>query len=183
MGRRTGKPLSERQELFCQEYMKHHNATRAYLAAYESDSEFNAGKKGSQVLKSSDVQARIMELQADRAYRNQIDSDRVLLEIARIAFTNITDVVSFNDESMTITDSDELAEDVKSAIAEVSIKDTKFGVNRNVKMHDKSKALAVLCQHLGLTNDFNGAIACLRKYGLYVSQSEDGKWGLTDENE
>lgn len=182
MARRTGKPLSERQELFCQEYLKHHNATRAYLAAYESDSEFNAGKKGSQVLKGRDVQARIMELQADRAYRNQVESDRVLLEIARVAFTNITDVISFDDETMTVADSNELAEDVKSAIAEVSIKGTKFGVNRSVKMHDKSKALGILCQHLGLTNDFNGAIACLRKYGLYVSQNDDGSWGLTDEN-
>ncbi len=175
--------LSIKQEAFCQEYVKSGNATAAYFnAGYAVKSPKAAAVEGAKLLKTPNIQARIAELQASRSTRTQIESDKVLKEIARLAFAQVTDVVKFNNEDLEIKDSDTLNEDTKAAIHKISITKDKFGaIKKSVEMHDKKGALALLMKYLGLDSDFNSAIATLRKYGLVVYQ-ENGAWSIREES-
>lgn len=79
-----------------------------------------------------------------------ITQERVLEELANLAFTSQTDLVSWDKENgVTIKDSSELSDATKSAITEII--ETKKGVR--VKLADKQQALLTLAKHLGLMND------------------------------
>jgi phage terminase small subunit len=176
------KKLSPRQENFCREYLIDFNATRAYQrAGYASSSDEIARKNAAKLMTTEVIKARIQELKGDRAERVDIEGDRVLKEIARLAFSSITDVISFSDRGIVLKDSSHLDDDVKGAIAEVTIVENEKGIKKSVKMHDKNKSLALLMKYLGLDSDFNSAIACLKKYGLVLYQTDAG-WQVKDEN-
>lgn len=75
-------PLTARQELFCQEYLKDLNATQAAIrAGYSKDT---ARSIGSENLTKPDISDRIAELQADRAAALKIDAEYVLRQAVEI---------------------------------------------------------------------------------------------------
>ena len=76
----------------------------------------------------------------------QVSVDRVVAELARIGFANVTDAVQVNNGKVYLIDSDKLTPDLKAAIAE--IRQTREGVVN--KFHDKRAALENLGKHLGL---------------------------------
>ncbi|MGL5879205.1 MAG: terminase small subunit [Xenococcaceae cyanobacterium] len=173
--------LTPRQKAFCEEYIKDFNATAAYKrAGYTVKNDRVAKVNASRLLTDADVEKYIASLQQQRMQRVQISADRALLELSRIAFSNITDVISFNNDGISINDCRELEVDVTAAIANITRSESQGSKKITVKMHDKIKALTVLAQHLGLTGDFNCAIATLKRYGLIVWQDSDG-WHIKDE--
>src|SRR6266566_3490593 len=82
-----------------------------------------------------------------RAARLGITLERVLQHVMWIAFGDITRVVSWDTETLTLTASGTLDEADKAAIAEIiaSAKDQKI---YRVKVHDKPSALALLLRWL-----------------------------------
>jgi hypothetical protein len=88
-----------------------------------------------------------LEEVAERAARLGITLDRVLQALAWIAFGDITRVVSWDTETLTMTASGNLDEADKAAVAEIiaSAKDQKI---YRVKMHDKASVLALLLRWL-----------------------------------
>lgn len=180
--------LTRKQQLFCQEYLIDLNATAAYTRAGFLASPEAARRNASRLMTKADIQVFISELQQERSQRTEITGDRVIQEVARIAFANVSDVLTFNDQSgVVFKNSDELSDDVKAAIAEVSSdvetrthrtgdsdQETERTVKRKLKMHSKMDALKLLASYLGLTSDFNMAIATLQKYGLNLRQTESG---------
>ena len=176
------RDLSENQERFCQEYVRTGNATGAYQAAgYKTTSYESAAARASHTLKNVKVQARIAEIRRENESRNNIESDRVLKEVARLAFATIKDICTFDNNGVTLRSSEEISPDTIAAIAEVTIVSGSNGIiKKSIKMHDKNRALVQLMRYLGLDSDFNCAIATLKKYGLVVSQKE-GKWTITEE--
>src|SRR5215831_13158607 len=88
-----------------------------------------------------------LEEVAERAARLGITLDRVLEALAWIAFGDITRVVSWDTDTLTMTASGDLDEADRAAVAEIiaSAKDQKI---YRVKMHDKPTALALLLRWL-----------------------------------
>jgi len=78
-------------ELFCQEYIIDFNATRAYLRAGYKANEKTAGSNSSLLMARPEIQARISEIMSEREQRTEITQDKVLQELAKIAFANPTD--------------------------------------------------------------------------------------------
>ena len=76
----------------------------------------------------------------------QVSVDRVVAELARIAFSNVTDALQVKNGKVYLIDSDKLTPDLKAAISE--IRQTRDGVV--IKFHDKRAALENLGKHLGL---------------------------------
>ena len=77
--------LTDKQELFCHEYLIDLNKSQAAIRA--GYSEKTAGETGYENLKKPQIQERITELQAERAKQLNIDKDFVvtnLLEAMRI---------------------------------------------------------------------------------------------------
>ena len=78
--------LTKKQELFCKEYIVDFNATRAALAANYSKP--TAYAIGAENLRKPQIQAYIKDLMAKREQRLDVTADRVVQELAKIAFND-----------------------------------------------------------------------------------------------
>ncbi|HTL13079.1 MAG TPA: terminase small subunit [Bdellovibrionota bacterium] len=146
-----------RREAFCQEYLVDKNATKAAeRAGYSKNS---AQEQGSRLLSDAMVRARVDELLANQEKRTQITADRVLKELARVAFMDLSG--AYNDAGGLLAVKD-MPEDVRRAIAGVKIYDEFDGVGRErekigetteIKTIDKVRALELLGKHLKLFTD------------------------------
>ncbi len=136
--------LSKRQKLFVAEYLVDLNATQAAIRA--GYSEKTAGVIASENLKKPNIMAEIQKEIERRATRVEITQDRVLKELANVAFANGTDFVRIDSGRVMIRDTKEVSEDRRSAIA--GIKETRSGIE--VKTYDKVRALELLGRHLGM---------------------------------
>jgi hypothetical protein len=70
-----------------------------------------------------------------------ITRERIMNELAKIAFADPRDVMKWGPEGLTLLDSDQLSEDGIATVAEVCETRTKDGGSLRLKMHDKVKAL------------------------------------------
>lgn len=149
--------LNEKQQRFVEEYMIDLNATQAAIRAGYSVK--NAASIGAQLLKKTQVQRAIALAKAERSRRTGITSDRVLQELARIAFVNAADLI---DPETAQVLPDASPDDLK-VISGVKVKYVPHkelnddgeimiadAIEREVKMCDKVRALDMLCKHLGL---------------------------------
>ena len=142
--------MTEKQKIFADEYLIDLNATRAYRKAYPSvKRDETAAQAGSRMLRNVKVAAYIQERMQERQKRTEITQDRVLQELAAIAFAKVTDYSEVKDECVKIKDTKDLDEQQIRAIA--GIKEGKFGIE--VKLNDKEKALELLGRHLGMFKD------------------------------
>ena len=85
----------------------------------------------------------------ERQKRTEITQDRVLKELAAIAFAKATDYAEVKDGQVNIKDTANLDEQQLRAIA--GIKEGKFGIE--VKLNNKEQALELLGRHLGMFKD------------------------------
>ena len=134
--------------LFRSEYLIDLNATQAAIrAGYSTES---AKEIGCENLTKPNVKVEIDKAIAERSRRTGINQDRVLRELAKIAFVNPGDVINLNQATVK---SDAKEEDL-AAIASVKIKNipTEDGeiTEREIKLCDKLKALDLLGKHLGI---------------------------------
>ena len=145
------KGLTPKQARFVDEYLIDLNATQAAIRAGYSAK--TAEWIGPQLLGKTHVQERINSAQRERSARTGITADRVLKEIARVAFADPRMVMSWGPNGVTLRDSSELSDDAAAAVAEVSETWSESGGSRKVKMHDKIAALEKLARHVGLYDD------------------------------
>jgi phage terminase small subunit len=82
--------------------------------------------------------------------RTGITAERVVRELARVAFANLADLVKWGPDGITLADSAGLAADDTAAVAEVS--DTEFKGKRTLalKLHGKQAALEILAKRFGI---------------------------------
>lgn len=168
---KKSKKLTAKQQKFIDEYLIDLNATRAYKAAYpkcKSDEAANAAS--SRLLRNVKVQEQITIEQQDIQERTKITQDKVVQELAKIAFSNATDYVEVvtrptirrvwdkeeekyvyeegdvYEQDIILKDTKQLTDDQKAAIS--SIKNTKHGIA--IEQCNKVEALHLLGQHLGM---------------------------------
>lgn len=142
--------MTEKQKIFADEYLIDLNATRAYRVAYPSvKKEEAAAVNGSKLLRNTKVAAYIQERMKERQKRTEITQDRVLEELAAIAFAKATDYAEVKEGQVIIKDTANMDEQQVRAIA--GIEEGKFGIK--VKLNDKEKALELLGRHLGMFKD------------------------------
>lgn len=142
--------MTEKQKIFADEYLIDLNATRAYRKAYPSvKKDETAAQAGSRMLRNVKVAEYIAERMQARQERTEITQDKVLEELAAIAFARATDYAEVKDDQVIIKDTSGLSENQIKAIA--GIKQGKFGIE--VKLNDKEKALELLGRHLGMFKD------------------------------
>lgn len=157
--------MNQRQQVFCDEYLVDLNATQAAIrAGYSPRSAAAAGCKN---LQRKDVQEFIDEKMAQRSQRTGVNSERVVQELARIAFLNVSDAVDIKTGKVKL---DASKEDL-AAITSLKVKQMAGqdwdGEEREVKFADKLKALELLGRHCGLWKDkteVSGAVQVVVQY-------------------
>ena len=147
--------LTPKQERFCEEYLIDLNATQAAVrAGYSEKTAYSAGQR---LLRNVEIQNRIAELKAERSKRTEITQDRVVKELAAMAFAKATDYAEITSNGVALTPTAHLTPVQQAAIT--GIKETQSGIE--VKL-DKTKALELLGRHLGMFTDkleLSGAVA------------------------
>lgn len=144
------RKLTKKQQLFVDEYLIDLNATQAAIRAGYSVND--AKEQGYENLTKPHIQEAVAKSMAERSRRTGVNQDRVVLELAKIAFVKMTDVVDDHGRIKGTATDDDLA-----CIESIKYKesDNEFGgsVEREVKIGSKLKALELLGKHLGMWND------------------------------
>lgn len=154
--------MTDAQKRFCDEYLIDLNATRAYKVAYKRcKKDETANVNGSKLLRNTKVKEYIAQKQTEIQKRTEITQDRVLKELAKIAFGDIRKLYTENGALRNIID---LEDDIAGAISGVETfeeyegrgADREYiGDTKKVKMLDKTKALELIGKHLGMFKETN----------------------------
>lgn len=158
--------LTGKQARFVAEYLVDLNATAAAKRAKYSEK--TAYSMGQRLLKKNEIQAEIQKGMDERARRTEITQDKVLKELAAIAFSNGTDFAQVVSREVPenvwdpvagvyrkvprlvqlvqLANTTDIPDDKKAAIS--GIKEGKHGIE--VGSYDKIRALELLGKHLGL---------------------------------
>lgn len=144
------RKLTDKQQRFVDEYLIDLNATQAAIRAGYSVK--TANEQGSQNLAKLNIQQVIAEKMAERSRRTGVNQDRVVLELAKIAFVKLTDIIDEKGKIKDTATEDDLAclEGYKYKYSDT---DSGYSVEREVKLSSKMKALELLGKHLGMWND------------------------------
>lgn len=149
--------LNEKQTRFVEEYLIDLNATQAAIRAGYSPQ--TAEQIAYQLLQKTSVKNAIARAKAERSRRTGITQDRVLQELARVAFLNPAEVLNLNTaEVLASAEEDNIRVISGVKVKYVPHKDydeegeivIETAIEREVKLCDKLKALDMLCKHLGL---------------------------------
>jgi phage terminase small subunit len=144
--------MTPKQRRFVEEYLIDLNATQAAIRA--GYSEKNAFKIGARLVqKCTAVKDAIDSALAERSARTAVTADRVVRELARVAFADPRAVFSWGPDGVTLRSSEELTDDEAAVVAEVSETRTETGGSIKGKLCDKLKALELLGRHLGMFSD------------------------------
>ena len=140
--------MTKKQKRFVEEYLIDLNATQAAIrAGYSPDTAYSIGNEN---MKKPEIKAKIDKAMAERSRRTGVNADRVVMELAKIAFVNAGDVI----DAETATVKPDAARDDTAAIQSVKVKTFgEDGLEREIKMADKLKALELLGKHLGMFKD------------------------------
>lgn len=146
--------MTEKQKIFADEYLIDLNATRAYRVAYPNvKKDDTAAVNGSKLLRNTKVAEYIQERMQECQQRTEVTQDRVVQELAAIAFAKATDYVTIKSNGpaavVMIKSTDDLTDEQVRAIA--GIKEGTNGIE--IKLNGKEKALELLGRHLGMWND------------------------------
>lgn len=139
--------LTPKQARFVEEYLTDLNATQAAIRA--GYSQRRADALGYENLRKPEIKDAIEAYQRERSARTGVTADRVVQEIARVAFASLSDVMTWGPAGAKVRPNDEITPDSAAAIAEIT--ETNTGIK--VKLHNKVAALEQLAKHVGLYQD------------------------------
>lgn len=138
------KRLTDRQRRFVEEYLIDLKAGAA--AARAGYSAKSAETLGGRLRNLPHVHAAIEAAMAERSRRVGITQDRVVTELARLAFADIRDFADWDNHDVTLKPARELTPDQTACVAEIV---QTPGKGLRIKLHGKTQALAALARHLG----------------------------------
>ncbi len=141
--------LTAMQRRFAEEYIVDLNATQAALrAGYSAGC---AKTHGHKVLRRPDVAALIAEAKAMRAARVGLTADRVVSELAKVAFGDPRRLFSLGAKGATLRAPKELTDAEAALISEITETTSASGAGtKRIKLHCKMAALMALAKHLGM---------------------------------
>ena len=134
--------MTDKQKRFCEEYMIDLNATQAAIRAGYSPK--TANEQGAQNLVK--LSKYIDQLKAEQSRRTGVSADRVVRELAKIAFVNASDLIDPETASVKL----DASRDDLAAVQSIKVKTFgEDGLEHEVKLADKLRALELLGKHLG----------------------------------
>ena len=153
------EPLTDKEEWFCREYIcdSAMNATQSYMRVFKGCAYSTARTEGCKLLAKPNIRQRIDELTQERNKRLEISADRVLSELAKLAFN---DPRNFFDEDGRLKPISELDPDHAKVIAGIETMhkvsgeaDDGITITTKIKLADRGQNLERLGKHLKLFTD------------------------------
>lgn len=150
---------SDEELRFVIEYLKDLNGSAAVIRAGIHEDPLQAKVYASRYLDRPQVIQELARRRGDLIARQELSLERVNEELRRIGYANLSDVASWDGETLWLNPQAELTEQQLSAIAEIEEIPGMYGTRLAIKMHDKKGALVALQKHLSPSpaeNRFNG---------------------------
>ncbi len=148
-------PLTPKQSRFVAEYLIDSNATQAAIRAGYSQK--TASSQGERLLRNVEIAAAVGVKQDQQLAKLEITAERVLQELARIAFV---DVRAFYRDDGTLKQMTELDADAAAAIAQfdvlkqnVTSGDGQLDTVHRIRFVEKIRALELLAKRFGLVKE------------------------------
>lgn len=147
--------LTDKQKKFVEEYLIDLNAT----AAAERAEYAHPNKQGPALLVNLGIQEEIHRRRIEQTKRTETDADRIVREIARLAFSDVRKAVN---QDGSLKPLHELDDDTAASIASIETLEQYEGTGENrklvgytkkLKLWDKNSALDKLCRRFGLYAD------------------------------
>jgi phage terminase small subunit len=146
--------LTPKQKLFVKEYLIDFNATKAAIRAGYSKK--TAHSIGSENLTKPEILLCLQNEVSAKIEKIDDLSDSIIKELKKIAFSDIKDFLSFNENGVSFHDSDDVDGTVISEVSStetITGKDNDKRVQLKMKLHDKLKALELLGRYKMLFTD------------------------------
>ena len=170
--RKDSNGLTPKQKKFCQEFLKDFNGAAAYGRTYNSK---GTDASAARLLAKPSVQHYLNLILNQAEEVAQVSLAAVVREAGRLAFSDITEAMEFDEQGVTFKNSSVLPKRVTASIRSVSstrtITRTRSGddvetVNMKMEFHGKSQAINFLGKFFGVSQDLNQIRAGLLKYGI-----------------
>lgn len=137
-----------KQERFCREFMIDHNGTQAMIRAGYSKK--TATAQASMMLAKPHIQKFLAELAKSQAMDLTVTADRVIKELARLAFHDVGAYYKRDkNQKLVLRDLDELTYDQRAAVAEYDPE------KKILKLYSKDPSLDKLGKHLKLFTELH----------------------------
>ena len=152
--------MTDKQILFCNEYIKDFNATRSYKAVYskcKSDEVANAAS--SRLLRNVKIKEYIEQLKEELKAQGKVTQEMIMQELVKIGFSDIRKLYTEHGSLKNIQDIDDNTVAAISSIEsfeeyEGKGKDREYiGDTKKIKMYSKEKALELLGKQIGMFKD------------------------------
>ena len=156
------RPLTKQQHMAVMHYCEHGRLTDAYIHAYPHAQKWRPQAKHVEasrffaipevIAAVNDLQSKLRRMAEDRFL---ITEERILAELARIAFANMQDLVTIDgDTGEPKFDPSKMTRDHFAAVSEVTVEEfdtgRKSGKRTKFRMHDKKSALVEIGKHIGM---------------------------------
>lgn len=146
--------ISDKHAIFCREYLRDFNRTRAYKVAYPTiKNNASARACAGKLLSKPTIRNEIDRLKEERFSEADLTVERILLEYARLAFFNPRDFLKEDGSPIPF---DELTDEQLTAIAGIKVR-TEPGKDGGeiveYKLADRQKALDSLGKFKGMFID------------------------------
>lgn len=139
--------LADRERRFVEEYLVDLSATDATVRAGIGKTRKSATEIACRLRRKQSVATAISRIMSERAGAT---GSRVIEELGKLAFADLTDIVKVKGGFVVVTDTEDLTPDQRAAIAEISETISEHGRTVKVKLHDKIAALNKLAKVLSL---------------------------------
>ena len=151
------------QRRFVEEYVADCNGTRAYRVAYPNASYAAARTNAGRLLALPAVAREVRAGRAAQRRRTRISADRVLRELAAIAFSDIGDLFDSDGRPIPVHQLDPATRRAIAAVSTGRVNDPAGVVSEkfHVRFWDKLRALELLARHLGLDRPLTPLAALL----------------------
>lgn len=140
--------LTDKQEMFCREYLIDLNATQAAIRA--GYSEKTARASGCENLTKPDIQNRIVELKAQRNEQVNVDAAYVLRRLVEIDEMDVADILLANGELKAVRDWPKVWRTTLSGMDVTELAGESAGLLKKIKWPDKVKNLELLGKHISV---------------------------------
>lgn len=144
--------LTDQQKMFCLNYLKYFNATKAYQQAFQCDYS-TANSHGYRLLSRAVIKEELRRLKEEMHRESMFDAKDLLEEYLKQAFADITDFVEFGTENVLFDDFEERPvsfvrlksdKEVDGTLVQ-EIKKGRDGIS--IKLYDKHKAMSELMKY------------------------------------
>lgn len=112
-----------------------------------------ARQQANQMLNNPKIASKIEEANVEAANKLGITKERIMQEYAKIAFSDLKNVISEDEFGNTTVNIRGLRDEVSGALAALKIRNTKKGPEVDVKLNDKQTALLALARMCGWDSD------------------------------